>query len=59
MATPKSPKRASTRQIAVAKGFRSGLEDKVAGELDAASVTYNYEQFKITYELPARLARFL
>jgi hypothetical protein len=52
------PKRTSTRQIAVAKGFRSGLEDKVAGELDLASVPYTYESFKITYEVPARLAKY-
>ncbi|TPI67677.1 endodeoxyribonuclease [Mesorhizobium sp. B3-1-3] len=44
--------------MAVAKGFRSGLEDVVAGKLDDAGVPYTYESFKITYEVPARLAKY-
>lgn len=42
----------------MAKGFRSGLEDKVAGELDASGIPYTYETFKITYTVPERLARY-
>ncbi|WP_352869733.1 hypothetical protein [Mesorhizobium sp. M1329] len=58
MARPTYPKRTPTRQIAVAKGFRSGLEDKVSGELDASGIPYTYEQFKITYTVPERLAKY-
>lgn len=53
-----TPKRTSTRQRAVAKGYRSGLEDVVAGKLDDTGVPYTYETFKIAYEVPARLARY-
>ncbi|WP_210239402.1 MULTISPECIES: hypothetical protein [unclassified Mesorhizobium] len=58
MPRPTYPRRTSKRQIAVAKGFRSGLEDVVAGKLDDAGVPYTYESFKITYEVPARLAKY-
>lgn len=59
MAPRKVPARkSSARQTAIAKGFRSGLEDKVCGELAAAGIPYAYEQFKITYEVPARQAKY-
>lgn len=58
MAPRRFPKRTSTRQIAVAKGFRSGLEDKVSGELQALQVTYTYEQHRIAYTVPAREAKY-
>ena len=55
----KSPRWSSARQLAVEKGYRSGLEDKVCGALEDAGVPYSYEEFKITYEVPARLAKYM
>ncbi|RVB02842.1 endodeoxyribonuclease [Mesorhizobium sp. M7A.F.Ca.CA.004.02.1.1] len=46
------------RQAAVAKGFRSGLEDKVSGDLNSLGITYTYEAHKITYDVPARKAKY-
>ncbi|MDX0455510.1 endodeoxyribonuclease [Sinorhizobium medicae] len=46
------------RQAAILAGFRSGLEDKVAGELDASGHEYQYEQFRVSYTIPARLAKY-
>ncbi|MER8422499.1 hypothetical protein [Mesorhizobium sp. M1403] len=46
------------RQAAIAKGFRSGLEDKVSGDLNSLGITYTYEAHKITYEVPAREAKY-
>ncbi len=48
----------SIRQAALLAGFRSGLEDKVAGELDASGHAYQYEQFRVSYTIPARLAKY-
>ncbi|MDW9532280.1 endodeoxyribonuclease [Sinorhizobium medicae] len=39
-------------------GFRSGLEDKVAGELDASGHAYQYEEFRVSYTIPSRLAKY-
>lgn len=46
------------RQAAILNGYRSGLEDKVAGELDAAGHEYEYEQFRVSYSVPSRLAKY-
>ncbi len=40
-------------------GKRSGLEVQVASQLDAAKVEYQYEPGWITYEKPARPAKYL
>jgi len=32
-------------------GYRSGLEEKVAAQLDGLSVSYKYEDFKISYQV--------
>lgn len=32
-------------------GYRSGLEEKVAAQLDELSVSYEYESFKIDYQV--------
>ena len=39
--------------------FRSGFEKKVAQELEAAGVTYKYEQDIITYVEPARTKKYI
>lgn len=32
-------------------GYRSGLEEKVAAQLESLSVSYKYEDFKISYQV--------
>lgn len=36
---------------AMINGYRSGLEEKVAAQLDELSVSYKYEDFKISYQV--------
>ena len=40
-------------EVGLRLGFRSGLEEKVAEDLLAAGVRFEYEPFKITYSKPA------
>jgi hypothetical protein len=51
-------KRVSPALAAKLKGFRSGLEDKVAAELTAGGHAYEYEKLKIEYVKPARKAKY-
>lgn len=54
-----APRKSTVRQVALAKGFRSGLEDNVASSLTARGVTdFTYEQHVIRYLIPARTARY-
>lgn len=39
-------------------GYRSGLEDRIAAELDEAGVQYTYEEEVIRYVKPERSARY-
>lgn len=39
-------------------GFRSGLEDKVAAELEALGYAVAYEEYKVPYEVPPRPAKY-
>lgn len=48
----------SKAQVGNKLGFRSGLEDKVARELDLLGCAYRYEELKISYTIPARLAKY-
>jgi hypothetical protein len=41
-----------------ALGFRSGLEVKIAKQLDDAGVSYQYEMFKLQYHIPARFSLY-
>lgn len=50
----KAKRPASPTEVAIAKGYRSGLEDKVAEELAAAGVTARYEEFKLPFRQPAK-----
>lgn len=49
-------KSAATR--AWAKGYRSGLEERIAKELEAAKVPVLYETDKITYTQPAKVRTY-
>ncbi|WP_207221204.1 hypothetical protein [Pseudoduganella lutea] len=44
----------SSRQVALKYGFRSGLEEKIAGNLTLKGVGYTYEEQKIQYITPAK-----
>lgn len=49
----------TSRQVGLKYGFRSGLEERVAGELKAAGVKdINYETHTIAYTRPARVSRY-
>ena len=43
----------SAKQVAKKYGFRSGLEERIAEQLDKAGVEYTYEQVKLEYIRPA------
>lgn len=58
---PRAPARypRTKRQIAVAKGFRSGLEDTVSSSLSARGVEgFTYESHVVRYLVPSRIARY-
>lgn len=38
--------------------FRSGLEENIAKQLDAAGIKYDYEGISVAYEVPARTAKY-
>jgi hypothetical protein len=50
MATKRS---LTAKQVAAKYGFRSGLEERIAEQLDKAGVEYTYEQVKLNYIKPA------
>ena len=50
MATNKS---LNAKQVAVKYGFRSGLEERVAEQLDQLGIEYTYEKVKLKYIRPA------
>lgn len=43
----------SKEQVAKKYGFRSGLEERLAEQLNKAKVEYTYEEYKINYIRPA------
>ena len=43
----------TAKQVAKKYGFRSGLEERIAEQLDKAGVEYTYEQVKLKYIKPA------
>ena len=43
----------TAKQVAAKYGFRSGLEERIAEQLDKAGVEYTYEQVKLNYIKPA------
>jgi hypothetical protein len=38
--------------------YRSGLEKNIAAQLDAEGLSYDYEQLKLEYNVPARVAKY-
>lgn len=47
-----SARRSPARKKAVAAGFRSGFEQTLAGQLDAAGAEYEYEKHRVVYFTP-------
>jgi hypothetical protein len=47
-----------TTRTSISKGFRSGLEERIAQELLEAGVEFTYEDQVIHYEKPAKIARY-
>lgn len=43
----------TAKQVATKYGFRSGLEERVAEQLDQSGVSYTYEKVKLKYIRPA------
>ncbi len=43
--------KSNVRARAIKNGYRSGLEEKVAKQLEEAGVSYQYEKLKVPYEL--------
>ena len=55
MATARKPRaKLTTLQVGMKHGFRSGLESRVASELDALGIAYEYESFKIPFVQPEK-----
>lgn len=46
-------KKLTKKQVGLKAGFRSGLEERIAEQLDKAGVEYTYEQVKLEYIRPA------
>lgn len=47
------PKKLTAKQVGKKYGFRSGLEERIAEQLDKAGVAYEYEKLKLKYIKPA------
>jgi len=43
----------TVKQVAIKYGFRSGLEERVAEQLDQSGIEYTYEKVKLKYIKPA------
>lgn len=50
---PKQTKKLTAKQVAKKYGFRSGLEERIAEQLDKAGIEYTYEKVKLNYVKPA------
>lgn len=49
---------AKQRQAGIKHGWRSGLEEAAAAQLDAAGIDYGYESETIEYTRPAKVHRY-
>lgn len=48
----------NSRRRAIAKGYRSGLEEKISTQIEEAGLTVAYETDKVSYVWPERNARY-
>lgn len=58
MGRPWTSNRAAGKAPRLANGFRSGLEKRVADDLTARGVPFDYEKLKIEYTVPEREAKY-
>ncbi len=59
MAPTKTSKPKTAKEVGLRKGFRSGLEDVVAAQIEAVTgLPVSYETFKINYVKPERKAKY-
>lgn len=56
--TFKRSNRGAGKAPRLANGFRSGLEKRVADDLEARGTPFQYEQLKISYSVPERQAKY-
>ncbi len=52
------PRFKSPVQRALAKGYRSGLEDQLGAQLEKAGLPVQYEVLRVEYLVPARKAKY-
>ena len=50
---PRQIKKYTAKQAAMKHGYRSGLEERIAEQLDKLGVEYQYEEVKLKYIKPA------
>lgn len=50
--------RSDVRSMALKHGWRSGLEESLAADLRSKGVEFEYEEHKIEYLVPERLAKY-
>lgn len=58
MASSPPPRKSAVRDAAIAKGFRSGLEDVIAQQIADHGIEAEYEAFKIEYVRPERKSKY-
>ncbi len=46
------------RSTGYSKGYRSGLEEKIADQLKEAGIAVEYEKDKLLYKIPARVHKY-
>lgn len=54
----KTTTRTSKSQVGLIHGFRSGLEEQIAAQLQAAGIDPQFESIKLEYEQPAVLRKY-
>jgi len=58
MAKTTSKRGYSQRQVGIAHGFRSGLEELIAAQLERLRQVFTYEQLTLKFLKPARISRY-
>jgi hypothetical protein len=53
-----SKRKPSAKELGILHGYRSGLEETIAEQLDKAGVSYEYEQEVIRYVKPEKTAKY-
>ena len=52
------PRYGSATARALAKGYRSGLEDVLASQLERAGLPVRFEVLRVAYQIPSRTAKY-